>query len=351
MFKNKNDRVFSRIYLWLTFSSLFIFIVCLGTSAYLLSELPFLTAKTTGVILAIVSLIAFGFCLTIIFTGRKRYIAIIDRRKQEKNQAILDSYLKGSHHLNIFYVIVNDSTGFKNGSQLEINEAEITFENLVLPWSMIASPEYVMFNGLWFISLGKEKYRGDHWNGILLLSVPEAIKIVEHYLVPIDETQFRQTEAEQTKVVKSEIVWGKNRLLFWERIVFITLSFLIPLLMGLIISLKFKLETLGTVFSTGLSVILIVGVYPWFFARGIKNNYFISKIGIGYAWGRKSFFIPWDNIYSLEVINRKILIRYHFENESQTDVGILKIKYNARVIKEIKKINNEYLTNIRILDD
>lgn len=52
-----------------------------------------------------------------------------------------------------------------------------------------------------------------------------------------------------------------------------------------------------------------------------------------------------------EVIKRKILIRYHFENEAQTNVGILKIKYDSRVLDEIKKLNQKYLLSIRILDD
>lgn len=351
MFKTRNDKAFSRLYLWLVYTSLFVFIVCLGVSAYLLSELPFSTSKTIGIILAIVSIMAFGFCWLIIFTNRKRYISIVEKRKQDKNEITLNSYLKGAHQLNILYVTVTDSTAIKNNSQVKIDEEKIEFDNSAFSWKEIATPEYVLFNGLWFISIGKDKYQTEHWHGILLLSVPEAIKIIEHYLVVIDDSRFKQAETEQKLALESEALWGSNTLLLWEKIAFITISFVIPLLIGLVISLKFKLEDLGIILSTVLSVILIVGVFPSFFARGIKKSYLTNKMGFGHAWGRKSFFIPWENIYSLEVIRRKILIRYHFENEAQTNVGILKIKYDSRVLDEIKKLNQKYLLSIRILDD
>lgn len=331
--KKLHPKTFKKVYLIGVYTSILLSITLSILGIIIFPEDIKSQTFIISIIFLVLGFITFAIGIVIIIKGRKRYLHL----QKEIYDLELTKPIEQLNPLHVKWYKTNIYNVMKEGNTISFTDEGLVLDDIdLIPWENIKAAEFIDD----YIALGEEPYKEELWEGIFVEIDYMAIKLLERYLGFKISTDRLEAEQERYKeILQSTEMWHYNWPLFIEKCLFILVMMLLGICVSLFIAVKGQNQSLGITIANLIVIPSLLFVYPRLFGDAWKCSFIISKEGFGYAKGRFKILFFWDDIKSVTIEKRKIIITYV---DDENDINTLEVPRNRLLVSRLKDYKTKY---------
>ncbi len=336
--KKLSPRKFQKLYFISVFTLILLWLIFIVTGVILIfiDDNPLL--DKIGITLICISFLFLISYIIIIAKGRKRILNIDEEIIEEE----LNKPIEELNPIKTHWIKMKPFGVEKDGRLISFSEEGLQLdESDFILWDDIKHAELIEH----FITLGKEPFKEELWEGVIILVDQFSIKLLEKYLkCPLDKEVFEELQNEYVDLLESTQVWKYNWQLLIEKILFISFILFVGIITGLFfIFNKILDQSIATIIVNLLTIPAILIGLPKLFKDVPKKRFMINKEGLGYSKGRYHIYIPWYGIIKININKRKINLTYRiFNQDGYESFDTFDIPRNKLLEEKISEYKDKY---------
>lgn len=339
--KKLSAKAFEKRYLTAIFSLLGVFIV----SLIIATILAFIPNMPLWIILTSVGIGVLS--IVVIFVLGKKYKGRMLNLQQEIQEETYQKHLNEDLPIPLHWTLSKDDQQFLQGKEFRLFKEGLYMEDQKIIWSHVKVFKVTDEEGSWWTILTYDKEQESYTFKFPMSDV--VIKLIETMsTIKLDDSELTQAENDHLSMIQSEIVWGHNRWLMFQKFMFIFVVTVFGLGVGILLGIYVIESSFSVVIANLIIIPSVMIVYPNRFKHYPKSSYLLNQKVIGYAKGRKSFIIPFSSIDSMSYDEHRLYINM-VNMDDQEHPLIFYIPRDKYLIERLKEHMSLYKIDLQLI--